>query len=90
LVTARQSKDKGECHQWAVNNTGVDPAQFVTENNSGDVYQRHHSAIVVAEGVFRGGVQNRRDLERQRQVIASVHADQQAQLKSLIGPPAPV
>ncbi len=42
---AQQSKDKGECHQWAVKNTGVDPAQIVADTNSGEAYQRQHSAI---------------------------------------------
>ena len=27
---AQQSQDKGECHQWAINETGIDPSQLVT------------------------------------------------------------
>jgi uncharacterized protein YcfJ len=52
---AQQSKDKGECHQWAIKNTGVDPAQLVAETNSGEVYQRHHTALGgAARGVIGG------------------------------------
>lgn len=50
---AQQSKDEGECHQWAVKQTGVDPAQLVSETNSGEVYQRHHTAI---RGAARGAL----------------------------------
>jgi hypothetical protein len=50
---AQQNKDEGECRQWAVNNTGVDPAQLVAEVNSGEVYQRHHTAL---GGAARGAI----------------------------------
>ena len=52
---AQQNKDKGECRQWAVNKTGVDPAQLAAETNSGEVYQRHHTALGgAARGVIGG------------------------------------
>jgi hypothetical protein len=50
---AQQNKDEGECRQWAVNNTGVDPAQLAGEANSGEVYQRHHTAL---GGAARGAI----------------------------------
>lgn len=50
---AQQNKDEGACHQWAVNKTGVDPAQLAAETNSGDVYQKHHTAL---GGATRGAI----------------------------------
>jgi hypothetical protein len=50
---AQQSKDEGECHQWAKKNTGVDPVQLAAETSSGQVYQRSHSAL---GGAARGGL----------------------------------
>jgi hypothetical protein len=42
---AQQNKDEGECRQWAINKTGVDSAQLAAEANSGEAYQRHHTAL---------------------------------------------
>ncbi len=42
---ARQNTDMGECHQWAVQNTGVDPAQLAAETSSGEAYRRQHTAF---------------------------------------------
>ena len=50
---AQQNKDMGECHQWAVQNTGVDPAQLAAQTSSGEVYQRQHSAL---GGAARGSL----------------------------------
>lgn len=50
---AQQNKDMGECHQWAVKNTGVDPAQLAAQTSSGEVYQQHHSAL---GGAARGSL----------------------------------
>jgi len=49
----QQTKDKGECSQWAIQNTGVDPAQLAEESSSGEVYQRHHNAL---GGAARGSL----------------------------------
>jgi uncharacterized protein YcfJ len=49
----QQSKDKGECSQWAIQQTGVDPAQLAEESSSGEVYQRHHNAL---GGAARGSL----------------------------------
>ena len=47
---AQQNKDEGECRQWAVNKTGVDPAQLAAES-----VQRHHTALGgAARGVIGG------------------------------------
>ena len=50
---AQQSKDEGACHQWAIQQTGVDPVQLAEESSSGEVYQRHHSAL---GGAARGAL----------------------------------
>jgi uncharacterized protein YcfJ len=50
---AQQSQDEGECHQWAVKTTAVDPARLAAETSSGEVYQRHHSAL---GGAARGAI----------------------------------
>ena len=50
---AQQSKDQGECGQWATQQTGVDPVQLAQEASSGEVYQRHHSAL---GGAARGAL----------------------------------
>ncbi len=49
----QQNRDQGECHQWAVQQTGVDPAQLIEQVNTGEVYQRHHSLL---GGAARGAV----------------------------------
>ena len=49
----QQTKDKGECSQWAIQQTGVDPAQLAEESSSGEVYQRHHTAL---GGAARGSL----------------------------------
>ncbi|BHH84767.1 hypothetical protein [Desulforhopalus sp. 52FAK] len=49
----QQNKDEGECHQWAVQNSGVDPAELAAQASSGEVYQRHHTAL---GGAARGGL----------------------------------
>jgi hypothetical protein len=52
---AQQSKDEGECHQWAIQQTGVDPRKLAEESSSGKVYQRHHSALGgAAKGALLG------------------------------------
>lgn len=53
---AQQNKDEGECHQWAVQKTGVDPAQLAAEMNSGEVYQRHHEVLGGAARGSLGGL----------------------------------
>ena len=53
---AQQNKDEGECHQWAVQKTGVDPAQLAAQMNSGEVYQRHHGALGGAARGSLGGL----------------------------------
>lgn len=50
---AQQNKDEGECHQWAVQKSGVDPAQLAAQASSGAVYQQHHAAL---GGAARGGL----------------------------------
>lgn len=52
----QQSKDQGECHEWAIQQTGVDPANLVAEANSGEVYQRHHTALGGAARGALGGL----------------------------------
>ncbi len=49
----QQTKDRGECHEWAIQQTGVDPAKLAEEASSGDVYERHHSAL---SGATRGAL----------------------------------
>lgn len=49
----QQNRDMGECHQWAVQQTGVDPAQLIEQVNTGVVYQRHHSLL---GGAAKGAV----------------------------------
>lgn len=49
----QQTKDQGECSQWAIQQTGVDPAQLAAESSSGEVYQRHHTAL---GGAARGSL----------------------------------
>lgn len=50
---AQQSKDEWACHQWAMQQTGVDPVKLAEESSSGEVYQRHHSAL---GGAARGAL----------------------------------
>lgn len=50
---AQQEKDQGECNQWAIKQTGVDPAQVAAAASSGEVYQRHHTAL---GGAARGAI----------------------------------
>jgi hypothetical protein len=53
----QQSKDEGECHQWAKQQTGVDPQKLAEEATTGEVYQRHHSALGgAAKGALLGVV----------------------------------
>lgn len=49
----QQTKDQGECSQWAIQQTGVDPAQLAAEASSGEVYQKHHNAL---GGAARGAL----------------------------------
>lgn len=49
----QQNKDQWECHQWAVKQTGVDPQNLAAQTSSGEVYQRHHSAL---GGAARGSL----------------------------------
>ena len=49
----QQSKDKGACREWAVQQSGVDPAILASQSSSGEVYQRHHSAL---GGATRGAL----------------------------------
>jgi hypothetical protein len=49
----QQTKDRGECHEWAIQQTGVDPAKLAEETSSGDVYERHYSA---SRGATRGAL----------------------------------
>lgn len=49
----QQTQDQGECSQWAIQQTGVDPAQLAAEASSGEVYQRHHNAL---GGAARGSL----------------------------------
>ena len=51
----QQTQDMGACHQWAVQQTGIDPAQLIEQVNTGDIYQRHHSALGgAAKGAITG------------------------------------
>jgi hypothetical protein len=49
----QQTKDEGACHEWAIQKSGVDPANLATESSSGEVYQRHHTAL---GGAARGAL----------------------------------
>ena len=49
----QQTKDKGECSQWAIQQTGVNPAQLAEESSSGEVYQQQHTAL---GGAARGSL----------------------------------
>ena len=49
----RSRIDMVECHQWAVGNIGVDPAQLIEQVNTGAVYERHHSLL---GGAAKGAV----------------------------------
>jgi len=49
----QQTKDQGECSQWAIQQTGVDPAQLAAESSSGEVYEKHHNAL---GGAARGAL----------------------------------
>ena len=41
----QQNKDKWECHQWAVQQTGVNPQRMAEETSTGVVYQDHHRLL---------------------------------------------
>jgi len=41
----QQQKDEMECHEWAKEQTGVDPEQLAKEASTGEVYQKHHKAL---------------------------------------------
>ncbi len=49
----QQTKDQGECHEWAIQKSGVDPAKLAAQSSSGEVYQKHHSAL---GGASRGAL----------------------------------
>lgn len=49
----QQSKDEGECHQWAVKNTGVDPAQLAAEASRGEPNQQNSTVV---GGAARGAL----------------------------------
>jgi hypothetical protein len=49
----QQSKDEGECHQWAVKNTGVDPAQLAAEASRGEPSQQNSTVV---GGAARGAL----------------------------------
>jgi hypothetical protein len=49
----QQTKDQGECSQWAIQQTGVDPAQLAAESSSGEIYQQHHTVL---GGAARGSL----------------------------------
>jgi hypothetical protein len=49
----QQSKDEGQCHQWAQQQTGVDLQKLAEESTSGEVYQRHHGLL---GGAARGAL----------------------------------
>lgn len=42
---AQQNKDECECQQWAIQKSGVNPTLLVAQMTSGEVYQRHHTAL---------------------------------------------
>ena len=48
----QQSQDKGECHQWAIKETGVDPSQLVTSTAP----QSTGNDRKVVRGAARGAV----------------------------------
>ncbi len=41
----QQKKDEMECHQWAKEQTGVDPEKLAKEASTGEVYQKHRQAL---------------------------------------------
>ena len=47
----QQSKDKWQCHEWAVKQTGVDPHKLAEEATTGEVYERHGGVL---PGAARG------------------------------------
>lgn len=49
---AQQSQDKGECHQWAIKESGVDPSQLVTSTAP----QSTGNDRTVVRGAARGAV----------------------------------
>lgn len=49
----QQTKDEGECHQWAVKNTGIDPAQLAAEASK--VAPKQQNSTVVG-GAARGAL----------------------------------
>lgn len=50
---AQQTKDKGECHQWAVKETGVDPVQVVNSSAAPAQSGNDHKAV---RGAARGAL----------------------------------
>ena len=49
----QQNKDQWECHQWAVQQTGVDPQKMAEQTSSGEVYQQQHRVL---GGAARGAL----------------------------------
>jgi hypothetical protein len=49
----QQTKDQGKCHEWAIKQTGVNPADLAAQSSSGEVYQQHHNAL---GGAARGAL----------------------------------
>jgi len=50
---AQQSKDEATCHQWAQEQTGVDPVELARQSSTGEVYQKQHTAL---GGAARGAL----------------------------------
>lgn len=48
----RQSKDEGECHQWAMQQTGVDPEVIAQQSLSGQAYNQPQGGF---HGLLAGG-----------------------------------
>ncbi len=49
----QQDKDQWECHQWAVQQTGIDPQKMSEQTSSGEVYKNHHRIL---RGTAGGGL----------------------------------
>lgn len=55
--TDQENKDKGECYQWAVQNTGVDPQALARETGTGEIHRNHHQILGgAARGTLLGVV----------------------------------
>lgn len=53
--TEQQNQDKWECHQWAVQQTGVDPEKIAQEATSRDAYKQPDGGYYAGAGL-KGGV----------------------------------